>query len=257
MRRHAKIPAGKAIKAELARIRRECRSREGLNAQPWSAALIDGDGNAIRLRDARSTAASTQSQTIHWQLRLLDSTHRKTCISVRESLRSVLAMTRLKEFLVLGALASWFVAAVFFVNGSVFRYAVLFVVTAYALAMLLMALSALVRSGWNKELTLGPERRFLLLGPPGLAAAFSVALVVDLMKCQNLCSAFDDCLSLKAFKYHIAIFLMGLIRIALQFYAIMGLAALFIRSIQMIEKFRRRWQCPHFCEEQKIGKIRS
>jgi hypothetical protein len=120
-----------------------------------------------------------------------------------------------------------------------------------------MALSALVWIGWNKELTLGLEKRFLLWGPPGLAAAFSVALVVDLMKCRNLCSAFDDCLSLEVFKYHIAIFSMGLIRITLQFYAIIGLAALFIRLIQMIEKFRRRDQCPHTCEEQKIGKIRS
>lgn len=179
----------------------------------------------------------------------------KTCRSNRESLRSVLAMTRLKAFLVTATLASWFVTAVLFVNGSFFRYAVLFVAAAYVLAVLLTAQSALARSGSNEELTFGLEKKFLLWGPPGLAAAFSVALIVDLMKYRNLC-AFDDCLSLEAFKYHIPIFLIGLIRITLQFYAIIGLAALIIRSIQIIEEIRRRCQCPHICEERKTGKMR-
>jgi len=149
-------------------------------------------------------------------------------------------MTRLKYFLVMATLASWFVAAVFSANGSFVRFAVLFVAAAYSLAVVFLALSSLVQRRWNEELTFVLGMKFLLCGPPALAAIFSVAIVVHMMKYRNLCSIFDDCLSLEAFRLHIPSFVVGLTRISLEFYAIIAVAALFIRLIQMIEKFRGR-----------------
>lgn len=150
-------------------------------------------------------------------------------------------MPPLKYSLVIVALASWFVAAVFFVNGSLLRYAILFVATAYLLAVQFLALSALARKKWSEELSFGFEKKFLLSGPPGLAAIFSVAIIIHEMKYRNLCSVFDDCLSIEAFRHHIPSFLVGLTRISLQFYAIIGVATLFIRLIQALEtNFSRR-----------------
>jgi hypothetical protein len=139
-------------------------------------------------------------------------------------------------------LASWFVAAVLFVNGSFVRYALLFVAAAYSLAIFLLALSALVWRRRMEELTFELERRFLLYWPPALAAIFSVAIIVYEMKYRNLCSIFDNCLSLDAFRHHIPSFVIGLARISLEFYAIIATASLLIALIRMIEDLRRRNQ---------------
>ena len=144
-------------------------------------------------------------------------------------------MTRLKYFLVVVTLVSWFFAAVFTATGSSFRLAFSALAAAYLLAVLFLALSALVRRRWNEELTFGLDWKFLLFGPTSLAAAASVAKIVDRVEYSNFCTIIPDCLSL-----HILNFVIGLIEISMIFYVIIGVAALFIRSIQMIENFLRR-----------------
>jgi hypothetical protein len=150
------------------------------------------------------------------------------------------SMTCSKYVLVMVVLASWFVAAVLFVNGSFVRYALLFVTAAFSLAVLLLALSALIWRGWMEEFTFGLERKFLLCGPPALAAIFSVAIIVYEMGYRNLCSAFDDCLSLDAFRHHIPSFVIGWARISLEFYAIIATAALFVLLLRTIDEICRR-----------------
>src|SRR5436305_1413274 len=103
-------------------------------------------------------------------------------------------MMRLKYILVMVTLASWFFATIFTATGSNFRLAFSAVATAYILAVLFLALSALVRKIRNEELTFDLDRKFLLFGPTSLAAAASVVLIVDRIN-TNYCTVLPECLS--------------------------------------------------------------
>jgi hypothetical protein len=148
--------------------------------------------------------------------------------------KRIVTMMRLKYSLVVVTFVSWFFAAVFTTNGSNLRLAVSAVAAACLLALLFLALSAFVRRRWNEELTFELHWKFLLWAPTSLAAAASAAITVDRVWYSNLCPDVFDCLSL-----YIVDFAIGLIEISMMFYAIIGVAALSIRLVQMTENFLR------------------
>lgn len=145
-------------------------------------------------------------------------------------------MMRLKYLLVLVTLTSWFLAEVLFVDGFL-MFAFGIVAAGYAAAVLLMALSALAQKMGKDEPEIGLGMKFLLSGPPTLAGAISVSILIYLMNYRGyyvFCEVGEHCLTVRTIFQVFGPFAFNLIAITVPFYAIIWVSALFVRLFKRV-----------------------
>lgn len=153
------------------------------------------------------------------------------------TIRRLAVTTYTKYALVLLTLAIWFGFAVRFAAYSCYFQAFLIVVAGYSLAILLILLATLSQERRGDESSSELRVRFLVCGPSALAAVISVGTTMFIIHARNICVLFRDCLSFKAFyMFHLPRFALDFSLISLQFYAIILIAFLFCRLIQVLER---------------------
>jgi hypothetical protein len=155
----------------------------------------------------------------------------------------MLMLKHLKSLLAVVTLASWLVGSILLSVADATiplqerRFeAALVLAGGYALAILFLALSALIHRRGAEEPMSGPGMKFLLCGPPALAALIAVGATIVGLYRRHFCSIID-CFSLYGLlRFHLPYFISEFTVISWRLHEIIFIAFLIVRLIQMMQK---------------------
>lgn len=145
-------------------------------------------------------------------------------------------MMRLKYLLTLITLAGWRVAETVFSQASLPGHAFSILAAAILLAAEFFLLSVLSRGRREGASVLRLGNGFLLSGPPTLAAIFSAAFIVYLMKFHYSCTS--NCWVPEAFVPHITAFIIWGIWFSFEFYVVIFVASFIAEFAEIVSSFR-------------------